>query len=228
MRKAVVAAGLFLFLPLSLLGQDAQDPYPAPKAEIFGGYSYVRLEGTDMSGWNLSVAGNVNNNLGIVAEASGHHNTEASETILGTEKNKLTFHSFLAGPRVTERKYKWISPFAHILAGFTRVNAKVTRSGNPATAGRQAFVAIYGWKAPDVDAARPAGEWQTLDAIVVGNHITATLNGQRVHDNAILPAMTGGALDNDELAPGPIMIQGDHSRVSFRKLVVTPITRAGM
>ena len=42
-----------------------------------------------------------------------------------------------------------------------------------------------------------------------------------------LGAMTGGALDNDELAPGPIMIQGDHSRVSFRKLVVTPIIKAG-
>ena len=99
--------------------------------------------------------------------------------------------------------------------------------GDPATAGRQGLVSIYGWKAPDVDAGKPAGEWQALDAIVVGNHITATLNGKRVHDNAVLPAMTGGALDNDELAPGPIMIQGDHSRVSFRKLVVTPIIKAG-
>ena len=72
-----------------------------------------------------------------------------------------------------------------------------------------------------------AGEWQTLEAIVVGNHITATLNGQRVHDNALLPAMTGGALDNDELSPGPIMIQGDHSQVAFRKMVVTPIVKAG-
>ena len=44
------------------------------------------------------------------------------------------------------------------------------------------------------------------------------LNDIRIHDNAELPAFTGGALDNDELAPGPIMIQGDHSRVTFRKL----------
>ena len=99
--------------------------------------------------------------------------------------------------------------------------------GNPLTEGRQGFLAIYGWKATDVDAANPAGEWQALEAIVVGNRLTATLNGKRVHDNAVLPAMTGGALDNDELAPGPIMIQGDHSRVSFRKMVVTPIVKAG-
>jgi 3-keto-disaccharide hydrolase len=99
--------------------------------------------------------------------------------------------------------------------------------GNPLTQGRQGFLAIYGWKATDVDAAKPAGEWQSLEAIVVGNRLTATANGKRIHDNAILPAMTGGALDNDELAPGPIMIQGDHSRVSFRKMVVTPITKSG-
>ena len=52
-------------------------------------------------------------------------------------------------------------------------------------------------------------------------------NDIRIHDNAELPAFTGGALDNDELAPGPIMIQGDHSLVTFRKLVVTPVTKAG-
>jgi len=95
------------------------------------------------------------------------------------------------------------------------------------TAGRQSLGAIYGWKAADLYAGKPAGEWQTLEAIVVGNRITAWINDIRIHDNAELPAFTGGALDNDELAPGPIMIQGDHSLVTFRKLVVTPITRAG-
>jgi hypothetical protein len=88
-------------------------------------------------------------------------------------------------------------------------------------------MAIYGWKAPPVNSSKPAGEWQTMEAIVVGNHVTVTHNGQRIHDNAVLEAVTGGALDNDELAPGPIMIQGDHSKVWFRKIVVTPISKAG-
>ena len=61
----------------------------------------------------------------------------------------------------------------------------------------------------------------------MANRITVTLNGQRVHDNAVLQAITGGALDADEEAPGPIMIQGDHGRVWIRKLVITPITAAG-
>ena len=46
-------------------------------------------------------------------------------------------------------------------------------AGNPLTQGRQGFLAIYGWKATDVDAAKPAGEWQSLEAIVVGNRLTA-------------------------------------------------------
>ena len=88
-------------------------------------------------------------------------------------------------------------------------------------------MAIYGWKAPAVNASKPQGEWQTMEAIVVGNRVTVTHNGQRVHDNAVLEAITGGALDNDELSPGPLMIQGDHTKVWFRKILVTPITKAG-
>jgi hypothetical protein len=61
----------------------------------------------------------------------------------------------------------------------------------------------------------------------VGNRITAWLNDIRIHNNEELFAFTGGALDNDEEAPGPIMLQGDHSRVTLRKIVVTPITKIG-
>ena len=57
--------------------------------------------------------------------------------------------------------------------------------------------------------------------------MTATLNGQRVHDNQVIEGITGGALDNDELSPGPLMIQGDHQGVWLRKIVVTPITKPG-
>lgn len=128
MRNILAAAGLFLFLPLLLLGQEGPGPYPAPKAEVFGGYSFVRLEGNSMNGWDFSLAGNVNNNVGIVGEFSGHYNRESSTNALGTSSSELTFHSFLAGPRITERRYKWISPFVHGLFGFTRVNASLSQS----------------------------------------------------------------------------------------------------
>lgn len=84
-------------------------------------------------------------------------------------------------------------------------------------------MAIYGRTPPLVRASRPAGEWQQMSAVVVGNRVTATLNGQRVQDNTEILGITGGALDADELAPGPILIQGDHSAVWLRRMIVTPI-----
>lgn len=88
-------------------------------------------------------------------------------------------------------------------------------------------MAIYAWTKPAVNASKKAGEWQTMEAVLVGNRVTVTLNGTRVHDNAPIQAITGGALDANETAPGPIMLQGDHGKVSFRKVTVTPIVKPG-
>jgi hypothetical protein len=88
-------------------------------------------------------------------------------------------------------------------------------------------MAIYAWTPPRVNASKAPGEWQAMEATLVGNRLSVTLNGQRVHDNVVVQAITGGALDADEQAPGPIMIQGDHGRVWIRKLVITPITAPG-
>jgi hypothetical protein len=84
-------------------------------------------------------------------------------------------------------------------------------------------MAIYAWTPPLVNASKPAGEWQSMEAVLVGNRVTVTLNGTRVHDNAEIQAITGGALDADELAPGPLLLQGDHAKVWYRKVTVTPI-----
>lgn len=85
-------------------------------------------------------------------------------------------------------------------------------------------MSIYARKAPDVNASKAAGEWQTAQITLVGNCVTVMLNGQKLHDNARIAGITGGALDAKETEPGPIMIQGDHEKVWFRKVVVTPIT----
>jgi hypothetical protein len=84
-------------------------------------------------------------------------------------------------------------------------------------------MAIYARRAPDVNASKPAGEWQTTQITLVGNCVTVVLNGKTVHSNARIEGITGGALDSKETEPGPIMIQGDHEKVWFRKVIVTPI-----
>ena len=37
-----------------------------------------------------------------------------------------------------------------------------------------------------------------------------------------IPGITGGALDSREGQPGPLMIQGDHGPIRFRKVDLTP------
>ncbi|HEY8459452.1 MAG TPA: DUF1080 domain-containing protein [Blastocatellia bacterium] len=84
-------------------------------------------------------------------------------------------------------------------------------------------MALYSRVKPAVNASLPAGQWQTMEATIVGNRLTVILNGKKVHDNIVIDGITGGALDSKEREPGPIMIQGDHGKISFRKVVVTPI-----
>jgi hypothetical protein len=84
-------------------------------------------------------------------------------------------------------------------------------------------MSIYSAKAPLVNASKKAGEWQTAQITIVGNCVSATLNGQKIHDNSKITRITGGALDARESEPGPIMVQGDHEKVWYRKIVVTPI-----
>ena len=56
----------------------------------------------------------------------------------------------------------------------------------------------------------------------MGRVLTVVLNGERVIDRQVIPGITGGALDSDEGAPGPILLQGDHGPVEFRKITLTP------
>ena len=86
-------------------------------------------------------------------------------------------------------------------------------------------MALYSRVAPKVSASKKAGEWQEMEAVIVGNSLTVKLNGQLVHDNTVIDGITGGALDAREGEPGPIMIQGDHEKVYFRKVIVTPISK---
>ncbi len=83
--------------------------------------------------------------------------------------------------------------------------------------------ALYGFLTPRVNASKPAGEWQMLEATLVANRVTVILNGAKIIDDEEIPGITGGALDSHEAEPGPIMLQGDHGPVQYRKVVVTPL-----
>lgn len=81
---------------------------------------------------------------------------------------------------------------------------------------------VYGFIEPSVYVAKKAGEWQTFEITLVGRNVTIVHNDVEVISNRIIPGITGGSLDSNEGAPGPLMIQGDHGPVEFRKFIITP------
>lgn len=89
--------------------------------------------------------------------------------------------------------------------------------------------------APKVNASKPAGEWQTLEAIwksprldakgeKVANAVVvkATLNGELIHENLELKTPTGVNWTIKETATGPFMLQCDHGPIAFRNVRIKP------
>ena len=83
---------------------------------------------------------------------------------------------------------------------------------------------IYSKAAPTVNACKPAGEWNSFDITIVGDVITVTHNGKLIQDKVELKGCTGGALDGDDTKPGALMMQGDHTSVSYRNIWIKPLT----
>ena len=115
MRKFFVLVALVVLFSGAALAQEH------PKAELFGGYSYLRLNpGQGLSGenvpggWHASIAGNVNNWFGVAGDFSGHY-----KEIGGVKTNT---HSFLFGPRISYRNNEKVTPFAHVQFGAARVS----------------------------------------------------------------------------------------------------------
>ncbi len=85
--------------------------------------------------------------------------------------------------------------------------------------------ALYSRVAPAVNAARPAGEWQTYDITLIGRDLTVVLNGQKLMDKVYVEGLTAMGHDPNEGEPGPISLQGDHGPVEFRNIVLTPLVK---
>jgi Domain of Unknown Function (DUF1080) len=89
---------------------------------------------------------------------------------------------------------------------------------------------------PRVNAAKPFGQWQTLDVIFHAPRFDAqgkktadarlvkvVLNGQVIHEDVALKTPTGHAWHNKEVTKGPILLQADHGPVAFRNIRVRPL-----
>lgn len=80
--------------------------------------------------------------------------------------------------------------------------------------------AIYSRITPTAAAEKPPGEWQTVDILYVARHVTVVLNDTKIIDNQPVLGPTGGALWPEMDRPGPIYLQGDHTGIEYRNLVL--------
>jgi hypothetical protein len=85
--------------------------------------------------------------------------------------------------------------------------------------------AVYSRITPSVAAEKPAGQWQSFDITLCDRHATVILNGVKIIDNQPVYGPTGGAMKSDVFSPGPIYLQGDHGKVSYRNMVLRPVVK---
>jgi hypothetical protein len=92
--------------------------------------------------------------------------------------------------------------------------------------------------APQVNAAKKPGEWQTLQIVFRAPRFDAknekttnaqfervVLNGQVIHDHVELLHPTGNAWKDKEHPTGPLLLQADHGPVAFRNVRVRPLDK---
>jgi hypothetical protein len=82
--------------------------------------------------------------------------------------------------------------------------------------------ALYSRIVPKVNVCKKPGEWQTFDITLIDGYVTVVQNGQAIIDNQEVEGITGGAIDSHEAEPGPIYLQGDHTQVWYRQVILTP------
>lgn len=91
---------------------------------------------------------------------------------------------------------------------------------------------------PRVNASKPAGEWQTLEAVWKSPRfgangekvasavmVKAVLNGEVIHENVEVKTPTGSNWNKKETASGPLLLQCDHGPVAFRNVRIRPMEK---
>jgi hypothetical protein len=205
---ALVSLALLAAVPLVLAGNgDEKDFRPLFNGKDLSGWRLRNPNGHDS--WSVLPGGVLKNTV-----AGGVHGTD-----LVSEKK---FWNFTV-------RYEYMTPENSNSGFYLRGRYEIQilgdhESGQATPTGNGS---LYNFKAPDKFITKPAGEWQTAEATIIGNRITVIMNGVKVHDNVECNRPTGGELDNKVDEPGPILLQGDHGTVSFRNIRIKELPKEG-
>lgn len=129
--KYRIPLSLFLITPVLSVGLFAQN---APKVELFGGFSYLRLaeqtylSAANLNGWNASGKLNVAPRLGFLADFSGHYGERRLQLPVGSnpsispEPGEMRQHTFLFGPELRVLTRDRLTVNVRALAGVAHTN----------------------------------------------------------------------------------------------------------
>lgn len=170
------------------------------------------FNGKDTTGWHLR-------------KADGHNSWSVENGILKNTVNKGEHGTDLVTDEKFKNftvKYEYLVPDGSNSGFYLRGRHEIQILGDAASgkASLGCNGALYNFKAPDKFVSKPGNQWQTVEATIIGDKITVTLNGERIHENVQCRKGTGGQLDDDVDEPGPIFLQGDHGTVSFRNIKI--------
>jgi 3-keto-disaccharide hydrolase len=192
---------------------------PAPDlAKLKFGDAIVLFNGKDLSGWRVmgSPSGWRVENSVLVNDAQQEEGKHKSYANIRTEREFEDFNLTLE-TRVPKNGNSGI-----YLRGIYEVQVADSYGKGKDS---HNMGGVYSRITPTENVAKPAGEWQPYDITLVNRHVTVILNGKKIIDNQPLLGCTGGALWSDEFRPGPIYLQGDHTSVDYRNIILRPITK---
>jgi hypothetical protein len=168
------------------------------------------FNGVNLEGWRLR-------------NPSGRHTWKAQNGMLVNELQKDEHGTDLVSE---ERCWNFVVRYEYIIpkgsnSGFYLRGRHEIQIYDDHAEGRATLTgnaSFYNFAAPSQFTSRPPGQWNQVEATLVGNRVTVVHNGVKVHDNLLLDRPTGGELDGNVNAPGPFLLQGDHGAVAFRNM----------
>lgn len=214
-----IASGLILALVAAGCSRPAIEGGPEPRGAPPEGPGWVSLfNGEDLTGWKARHDGPLSWKV-----VDGVMVNDVGPGITGVDL--LTTREF----QDFEIYYEYCIPEGSNSGLYLRGRYEIQIWDDHGKVPRDAEVAkrfngaLYGVAAPSAHVSKPPNQWQSVFARIVGNRVTIALNGTTTVDSVEVRQPTGGHYDDRVGTPGPIMIQGDHGRISLRNLHVRPL-----
>ena len=200
-------------------GWRLSEPGPAPDlSRVRFGTPVNLFNGRDLTGWRLTNPNQANGFKVVNGElVNDPVSPEGQRLSFGNLRTDAEFNDFKL---TLEVNIPAGSNSGVYLRGIYEIQVVDSYGRTPDS---HSMGALYSRVVPSASAEKPAGQWQTMEIILYQRHVTVVLNGIKVIDNKPALGPTGGAMHADVLRSGPIYLQGDHGRVLYRNIVLTPI-----